>query len=178
MPCPRNPAPDEFARRTTSSRRIEISSTCGRCAGSSAWLRAATTRPATLGADSSPAFSGQATVVRATLPFAGTIVLSDTGPLPQSGGALVQRAVHRLRYAWVRAVSGRFSRHIFGTLRSALLRSRATCLTVSHPPSEPVGHSCARRNGSHQRGWGSHCTSRSCSPSSVLISGSPVSSIA
>ena len=46
------------------------------------------TRPATLGADSSPAFSGQATVVRATLPVVGTIVLSDTGSLPQSGGAL------------------------------------------------------------------------------------------
>jgi len=46
------------------------------------------TRSATLGADSSPAFSGQATVVRATLPVAGTILLSDTRPLPQSGGAL------------------------------------------------------------------------------------------
>jgi hypothetical protein len=45
-------------------------------------------RPATLGADSSSAFSGQATVVRATLPLVGTVVLSDTGPLPQSGGAL------------------------------------------------------------------------------------------
>jgi hypothetical protein len=45
--------------------------------------------PATLGADSGTAFSGQATVVRVTLPPpAGTIVLSDTGPLPQSGGAL------------------------------------------------------------------------------------------
>src|SRR5712692_6773292 len=52
------------------------------------WLAGFSTRPATLGADSSPAFSGQATVVRATLPVAGTIVLSDTGPLPQSGGAL------------------------------------------------------------------------------------------
>ena len=44
--------------------------------------------PATLRADSGAIFSGQATVVRATLPVAGTIVLSDTGPLPQSGGAL------------------------------------------------------------------------------------------
>ncbi len=44
--------------------------------------------PAPLRADSSAIFSGQATVVRATLPLAGTIVLSDTGPLPQSGGAL------------------------------------------------------------------------------------------
>jgi len=42
----------------------------------------------TVRGDSSPAFSGQATVVRATLPVAGTIVLADTGPLPQSGGAL------------------------------------------------------------------------------------------
>src|SRR5712692_6191676 len=50
------------------------------------------TRPTTVRADSSPAFSGQATVLRvtplsATLPLAGTLVLSDTGPLPQSGGA-------------------------------------------------------------------------------------------
>jgi hypothetical protein len=44
--------------------------------------------PATLRADSGAIFSGQATVVRATLPLAGTILLSDTGPLPQSGGAL------------------------------------------------------------------------------------------
>src|SRR5712691_112011 len=44
--------------------------------------------PATLRAASGAVFSGQATVVRATLPLAGTIVLSDTGPLPQSGGAL------------------------------------------------------------------------------------------
>src|SRR5690349_19050485 len=44
-------------------------------------------RPATLGADSGAIFSGQATVVRATAPLAGTIVLSDTGPLPQSGDA-------------------------------------------------------------------------------------------
>ena len=44
--------------------------------------------PATLGAGSDAIFSGQATVVRATVPLAGTIVLSDTGPLPQSGGAL------------------------------------------------------------------------------------------
>src|SRR5437870_25497 len=44
--------------------------------------------PATLRADSGAIFSGQATVVRATPPVAGTIVLSDTGPLPQSGGAL------------------------------------------------------------------------------------------
>jgi hypothetical protein len=51
-------------------------------------LAAFSAPPATLEADSSPAFSGQATVVRATLPLAGTIVLSDTGPLPQSGGAL------------------------------------------------------------------------------------------
>ena len=43
---------------------------------------------AALRADSSAIFSGQATVVRATVPLAGTIVLSDTGPLPQSGGAL------------------------------------------------------------------------------------------
>lgn len=44
---------------------------------------------ATVPADSSAIFSGQATVVRATLPLTGTtIVLSDTGPLPQSGGAL------------------------------------------------------------------------------------------
>src|SRR2546428_4710299 len=43
---------------------------------------------ATLRADSGAIFSGQATVVRATVPLAGTIVLSDTGPLPQSGGAL------------------------------------------------------------------------------------------
>jgi len=41
---------------------------------------------ATVRADSSPAFSGRATVVSATLPL-GTIVLGDTGPLPQSGGA-------------------------------------------------------------------------------------------
>jgi hypothetical protein len=46
---------------------------------------------------------------------------------------VVQRAVHGLCYASVRAVSGRFSRHVFGPLRSAPLRSRATCLTVSHP---------------------------------------------
>src|SRR5438045_6304895 len=46
------------------------------------------TRSAPLGADSSPAFSGQATVVRATLPLASTILWSDTGSLPQSGGAL------------------------------------------------------------------------------------------
>src|SRR5206468_7286926 len=45
-------------------------------------------RPTTLRAASGAIFSGQATVVRATLPVAGTIVLSDTGPLPQSGGAL------------------------------------------------------------------------------------------
>src|SRR5712692_1057635 len=50
------------------------------------------TRPTTVRADSSPAFSGQATVLRvtplsATLPLAGTLVLGDTGPLPQSGGA-------------------------------------------------------------------------------------------
>jgi len=44
-------------------------------------------RPTTVRAASSPAFSGQATVVRATLPLAGTLVLGDTGPLPQSGGA-------------------------------------------------------------------------------------------
>src|SRR5712692_10646675 len=44
--------------------------------------------PATLRANSGAIFSGQATVVRATLPLAGTIVLADTGPLPQSGGAL------------------------------------------------------------------------------------------
>src|SRR5438477_328036 len=44
--------------------------------------------PAPLRADSGAIFSGQATVVRATLPVAGTIVLSDTGSLPQSGGAL------------------------------------------------------------------------------------------
>src|SRR5438132_2645954 len=42
---------------------------------------------ATLRAGSSAVFSGQATVVRATLPLVGTIVLSDTGPLPQSGDA-------------------------------------------------------------------------------------------
>jgi hypothetical protein len=46
---------------------------------------------------------------------------------------VVQRAVHGLRYATVRAVSGPFSRDIFGPHRSALLRSRAMCLTVSHP---------------------------------------------
>jgi hypothetical protein len=44
--------------------------------------------PATLRAASGAVFSGQATVVRATLPLAGTIVLSDTRPLPQSGDAL------------------------------------------------------------------------------------------
>jgi hypothetical protein len=44
-------------------------------------------RHATVRADSTPAFSGQATVVRATLPLVGTLVLADTGPLPQSGGA-------------------------------------------------------------------------------------------
>jgi hypothetical protein len=43
--------------------------------------------PAALRADSSAVFSGQATVVRVTLPLAGTIVVSDTGTLPQSGGA-------------------------------------------------------------------------------------------
>jgi hypothetical protein len=47
--------------------------------------------PVSLRADSSPVFSGQATVVRATLttPLGPqTVVVSDTGPLPQSGGAL------------------------------------------------------------------------------------------
>ena len=44
-------------------------------------------RHATVRADSSPAFSGQAIVVRAALPLAGTLDLGDTGPLPQSGGA-------------------------------------------------------------------------------------------
>ncbi len=44
-------------------------------------------QPATVRAASGPVFSGQATVVRATLPLAGTLGLSDTGPLPQSGGA-------------------------------------------------------------------------------------------
>src|SRR5258708_31474500 len=44
-------------------------------------------QPATVRAASGPAFSGQARVVRATLPLAGTLGLSDTGPLPQSGGA-------------------------------------------------------------------------------------------
>src|SRR5438132_6387077 len=45
--------------------------------------------PATLRAASGAVFSGQATVVRATLlPVGTTVVLSDTGSLPQSGGAL------------------------------------------------------------------------------------------
>jgi hypothetical protein len=46
---------------------------------------------------------------------------------------VVQRPVHGLRYASVRSVSGRFSHDIFGPLRSALLGSRAACLSVSHP---------------------------------------------
>jgi len=45
------------------------------------------TRTAAVRADASPAFSGRATVVSATLPLLGTVVLSDTGTLPQSGGA-------------------------------------------------------------------------------------------
>src|SRR5215471_5168744 len=36
---------------------------------------------------STTTFSGRATVVRATAPVVGTIVLSDTGDLPSSGGA-------------------------------------------------------------------------------------------
>src|SRR5947209_7042862 len=47
------------------------------------------TRTAAVRADASPAFSGRATVVSATLPPPlGTVVLSDTRALPQSGGAL------------------------------------------------------------------------------------------
>ena len=33
-------------------------------------------------------FSGEATVLRATVPVLGTVTVSDTGPLPSSGGAL------------------------------------------------------------------------------------------
>ncbi len=36
----------------------------------------------------SPSFSGQATVVRATVLNLSPILISDTGPLPSSGGAL------------------------------------------------------------------------------------------
>jgi len=45
--------------------------------------------PGALRADSGPSFSGQATVVRATVPPLSniSIVVSDTGPLPPSGGA-------------------------------------------------------------------------------------------
>lgn len=35
-------------------------------------------------------YSGQGTVVNATVPLLGTVVLGDTGPLPESGGALEQ----------------------------------------------------------------------------------------
>ncbi len=52
---------------------------------------------------------------------------------------VVQRAVHVLRYASVRAVSGHFSRHGFAPLRSALLRSRTACLIVSQPHKQDTG---------------------------------------
>lgn len=43
--------------------------------------------PGTATAQSQTTFSGQATVVRATVPVVGTVVLADTGPLPAEGGA-------------------------------------------------------------------------------------------
>jgi len=52
-------------------------------------LAGLSTGPGALRADSGATFSGRATVVSATVPLTGTtIVVSDTGALPQSGGAL------------------------------------------------------------------------------------------
>lgn len=82
---------------------------------------------------------------------------------------VVQRAVHRLRCASVRAVSVGFPRRPCIPLRSVSVLAPATCLIVSQLP---------RRFAALQDRWGSHCTSRSCSPSSGLISGSPVRRIA
>jgi len=68
------------------------------------------------------------------------------------------------------------------TPRSASVCSAALPCNVSHcvSPSREIadGPMRAPAHRSHQRGWGSHCTSKSCSPASGLISGSPVNSVA